>query len=429
MLQRLRAIFQKPSGELYAKPSDNTQLNPTKVFHAMMGLPSGNSLAALLIDANSDIGALRYSPISAAERFICESIANMPLFVYDEEKHRATDLPAYQLLHNRPNSFQTPYLWKKVAIQTAIRHGQSFTLIERNGLGEVARLLLLENRYVTVKFEGGVKFYEYKSPQISGVIADTDMIHLLGFTDDGISGIPLYQRCSEVIKLGLAVEQYALRFFTQGHTGNRYVKIPVGTTPEQYEQIAASWRDAHEGAANQWKTPVLPYGAELVDLQPPNDTAQLLELRKFQLLETARVMRVKPHVIQHYETGGTYANIEAQNIDLVQECLQHWITPFEQEITAKLCPDGYTAEFLIDARLRGSTKERYEAYKIGREIGILSRNDILRMENRPTVPDGDDYLTTPPGAAPNAAPTTPPASAEAPPADAPQDQKGEITNG
>lgn len=43
--------------------------------------------------------------------------------------------------------------------------------------------------------------------------------------------------------------------------------------------------------------------------------------------------------------------------------------------------------------LRGDTKARYEAYRIGREWGWLSPNDIRRTENMPPIPDGDLYTS------------------------------------
>ncbi len=45
----------------------------------------------------------------------------------------------------------------------------------------------------------------------------------------------------------------------------------------------------------------------------------------------------------------------------------------------------------LDGLLRGDVKARFEAYRIGREIGALSSNDIRRRENEPPIPGGNTY--------------------------------------
>ena len=45
----------------------------------------------------------------------------------------------------------------------------------------------------------------------------------------------------------------------------------------------------------------------------------------------------------------------------------------------------------LSALLRGDVQARFEAYRIGREIGALSPNDIRRRENETPIAGGDVY--------------------------------------
>jgi phage portal protein BeeE len=45
----------------------------------------------------------------------------------------------------------------------------------------------------------------------------------------------------------------------------------------------------------------------------------------------------------------------------------------------------------LSGLLRGDVFNRFQAYRIAREIGALSPNDIRRMENQPPIPDGDVF--------------------------------------
>ena len=123
-----------------------------------------------------------------------------------------------------------------------------------------------------------------------------------------------------------------------------------------------------------------------------NDDAQYLETRKFQINEIARWYGVPPHMIGDLENA-TFSNIEHQGIEYVTYSLRPWLVRWEQEIRRKLYTDDvYFSEFLVDGLLRGDTKTRYDGYKVARETGWLSVNEIRALENLNPVEGGDQYI-------------------------------------
>ena len=92
-------------------------------------------------------------------------------------------------------------------------------------------------------------------------------------------------------------------------------------------------------------------------------------------------------------TRATFSNISEQNVEWSRSIIP-WAKRWEQESTRKLL--GRAALFTklnLDSLLRGDIKARYEAYRVGRNWGWLSANDVLRMEDmNPIGPDGDQYL-------------------------------------
>jgi HK97 family phage portal protein len=155
---------------------------------------------------------------------------------------------------------------------------------------------------------------------------------------------------------------------------------------------------------------ILDNGAEWKDVGVPPGDAQFLETRKFSVRQIASLFRVPPHKIGDLEGTVTHASIEQQSLDFVIDSLRPWCVRIEQAVKRvlfpaytpddggrpKLTPDGERgifAEILVDGLARGDMKSRYEAYAIGRQWGWLSSNDILELENRPTIGDaGDVYL-------------------------------------
>ena len=77
--------------------------------------------------------------------------------------------------------------------------------------------------------------------------------------------------------------------------------------------LRASWNAAYGGSGNASRVAVLEEGMTFTPLSIPNNEAQFLETRKFQVTEICRIFRVPPHMIGDLERA-TFSNIESQNI-------------------------------------------------------------------------------------------------------------------
>ena len=96
----------------------------------------------------------------------------------------------------------------------------------------------------------------------------------------------------------------------------------------------------------------------------------------------------------HYVADGVLVHnsgLEQQSVGFSTYTLRPWLTCIEQMFTALLPRDEF-ARFNIDGLLRGDAKSRWEAYRLGRDTGVYSVNDIRALENLPPVDDGDGRL-------------------------------------
>jgi phage portal protein BeeE len=70
----------------------------------------------------------------------------------------------------------------------------------------------------------------------------------------------------------------------------------------------------------------------------------------------------------------SYASIEMQNMEFYQGTIAPLCHAIEAEISRKLLTEAEKLRlsgFNMDAKLRGTTKERYDAYQVGRQGGWL----------------------------------------------------------
>jgi hypothetical protein len=87
----------------------------------------------------------------------------------------------------------------------------------------------------------------------------------------------------------------------------------------------------------------------------------------------------------------SFASVEAQNLSFVQHSLRPILERIEQSLSTLLPePDGFI-RFNLDALLRGTTIERFDAYTKGLREGFLSLNDVRGMEDMTPLTDGDQY--------------------------------------
>ena len=130
----------------------------------------------------------------------------------------------------------------------------------------------------------------------------------------------------------------------------------------------------------------------------PNNEAQFLETRKFQIEEIARMYRVPLHMIGDLDHA-TFSNVEHLSLDFVKYSLDPWIVRWEQSLQKALLSDSekgqYFVKFNVDGLLRGDYASRMQGYAIARQNGWMSANDIRELEDMNMISEeegGNLYL-------------------------------------
>ena len=153
------------------------------------------------------------------------------------------------------------------------------------------------------------------------------------------------------------------------------------------KRLRESWNAAYGGSANSGKVAILEESMTFTPISIPNDAAQFLETRKFQVTEICRIFRVPPHMIGDLERA-TFSNIESQNISFAVHTIRPWLVRIEQAMNRALFPETekgrFYVQFNLDGLMRGDYKSRMEGYAIARQNGWMSANDTgnLRISTR-----------------------------------------------
>ena len=346
--------------------------------------------------------AMQLSTVWAAVRLLSGTIASLPLIVYQRQeprgKDRAKNHPAYALLHHKPNPYTTAYKMRQAMMAHQLLWGNAYAEIERNNAGQPVALWMLPPWRIKTETAidwRGVRYSINIDGEERRFILGENMLHFANLSTDGFQGISCIQAGAESIGLGLAADEFAGNFFSNGANVGGIAEHPGKLSDEAHKRLKSSLKDSYEGLGNAHRMMLLEEGMKYQRVGiPPND-AQMLETRKFQISDIGRFFGISQlHKLGDLERS-TFSNIEHQSIEFVTDTLQPLIVNIEQEINLKLFDDKpYFAEHLIEGLLRGDTQTRYQAYAVGRQWGWLSANDIRELENQNPLPDdqGDMYM-------------------------------------
>ncbi len=358
---------------------------------------SGNK-TVINISVTED-SAMRQSAVYACVRILAETIASLPLNVYERKadgKFKTIEHPLYEILHNKPNEYMTSFSWRETIMSTILLRGNTVNNITRNGKGDVIRVFPYPYSRVTIEIKDGGVVYTYKNENNQNEVLDNDSVfHIPGLSFNGIIGLSPITYAKEAIAYGIALEQFGEYFFENRTNIGGIAKHPGKLSEQGSDNLRKSLNDTYAGLGNSHKLMLLEEGMEFMPVTIAPADAQYLELRKFQLEEIARIFRVPPHLLQDL-TRSTNNNIEHQSIDFVVHSVRPWLVRIEQAINSRLFKDSekgkYFAEFVVDGLLRGDTASRWEAYAKAIQNGVYSPNDVLEFENKNPYKGGDKHF-------------------------------------
>ncbi len=372
------------------KPQDSVSAAPVFYF--------GTSGSGKSVTVQS---AIQLSTVYACVRVISETIASLPLGIYEtvnDGNEKATDHPLYKLLHDEPNSEMTSFVFREVMLAHLLLYGNSYSQIIRSGKNQVIGLypLLPDHMDVDRDSKGNLTYTYTTSDGKTVSIKPRDVLHIPGLGFDGVMGYSPIALEKNAIGLGIASEEYGSKFFSNGARPSGILTHP--NTVKNPKALRESWNSAYGGSSNSNRVAILEEGMKFEPIAIPNNEAQFLETRKFQVDEICRIFRVPPHLVGNLEHA-TFSNIEHQSIDFAVHTIRPWLVRIEQAMNRALLSEQekgrFFVQFNIDGLMRGDYKSRMEGYAIARQNGWMSANDIRALENQNPIPaaeGGDAYL-------------------------------------
>jgi HK97 family phage portal protein len=369
----------------------------------------------------NETAAMGTSAVNACVKLLAGAVSSLPKNVYrmDFSNGAKTQLFNQDLWWVLNEQFHPQ--WPAAAgwdhlMRSRLYHGDAYAIIERNGAGTVLSLRPVSKaRVVTYEMDNGRLVYgvmpEARSLDSKVYYYDQDdMIHVPGDGFDGITSPSVLQfELRGAAATALAAQDASGRFFANGMMPGFSIEMPDAPPPEVVEELRQRIQDNYGGVRNVGKPLLLFGGAKAATLAIDPVDAQLLESRKFQVEEIARIYGVPPFMIgQTEKTTSWGSGVEAMGSGFVRYTLRRHLHAITNEFNRKLFPRGNLfVEFDTSDLERPSFKDFTESLRIGLgragERPLFSQNEARARFNLPPVPGGDDMstLTAPPAGAPS----------------------------
>ena len=350
-----------------------------------------------------DIGASTFVNPRMAENLSCvlacvgaisSAMASLPAYVYRTlERGREIDPahPIARLISTGPNQHQSWPDWIEWTMASVLLRGNALAEIVTDGRGAVTALHPIPWEYVTVQLlPNGRLVYDvvelttlYGGTGRKRRLLQDEVFHLRDRSDDGLLGRSRLQRAAAVVQAGLSIQDFANALYKNGVNPSGALEMEAKLTEDQRAQLALAFREAMAGPTKAAKALVLDQGMKWNQISISPEDAEFLASRRFTTEELARLFGVPPPIVGDL-SHGTFTNSETVGRWFATHTLSPWIRKLEAEFTRSVFTDAdrmtHKVEIDMSGFLRGDPAQRWAAWKIAVEGGILDADEIREEE-------------------------------------------------
>lgn len=360
---------------------------------------AGQSDAGTRVSAEN---ALTFDPVWRAVTLISRDVAKLPLVVHKRlpvGKRRAPEHAADYLLHYKPNSEMSAFVFRQTIQAHALLRGNGYAFILRAGAAQPLELIpLLPTNTYPIR-EGGRLWYVTKVGYEWRRLDPMDVLHIKGLSPDGLCGYSLIEKARNSIGLGMATQEFSARFFRNNARPSAVIEVPAEMPIEARRELLREWNQMHAGLNNAHKVAILTNGGKLNPFSVNAEDAQLIDSRKFSVIEISNWFGVPPHKLGD-SSRTAYNSLEQENLSYLTDCLDSWLVLWEQECRDKLLTeqekrnDTHSIDFIRQALVQVDLATRGAYYEKAVKGPWLAPNEARAMENLNPISGGDVLVTS-----------------------------------
>lgn len=321
--------------------------------------------------------ALTLPAVSGAVSLICNMIASMPvkLYKYKQGKVEAVeDDTRVKLLNGDTGDTLDAWQLKRALVEDYLMDKGGYCYIRKNR-NEVTGLFYVKPIYVQTIPNFKPIFKDYQILVLGENYYKHDFIKLLRNTKDGATGVGLTQEVGKAIETAYNTLLFQLNMVKSGGNKKGFLKSQRKLAQEEINILKKAWNNLY--ANNKENVVVLNNGLEFQESS--NNAVEM------QMNDSKKTLNDEINNLFHIYPNDFYRTFK----EAIYPIICAFKTALNRELLLEKEKKNMFFEFDVKEILKANVKERYEAYKIAKETGWISMNEIRRMENMNYI-DGYD---------------------------------------
>lgn len=327
------------------------------------------------------------STVLACTNAIATALAYVPALVYRREGDgNRIEMPAHPMCKIVRNGVTDQMTWPDFLehfVASTLLTGNGLAVIVRSGNGQLAGFRYIPWGMVTVaELSSGRLAYDVSDGRgNTRRYLEGEVLHLRDRTDDGKIGRSRLSRAADTVMGVHAANTHANAFLANGSNPSGVIEVSSHLNEGQRLRLRELFQKRHAGADKAGTTLILDGDMKWKQAQISPEDAELLETRKFGVIELCRLFQVPPPIVQAYENN-TFTNAAQAGLWFATFCLAPWARKIEAEFARSVFPSGgpYELELDLSGFLRGDPETRWNAHKIAIESGVLDPDEVRQIE-------------------------------------------------
>ena len=325
--------------------------------------------------------ALSIPTVSACVDLICNTFAMIPFKLYKEtvtDGKRATEEVEdgrVAIINEDTTDTLDGFQFKKAICEDYLMGKGGYAYVKKIG-NEFVGLFYVEDSKIVIQ-KNTDSIYKRFDVMVDGkTYKNYEFIKLLRNTKDGASGKGLTEEISQALETASRRLKYEYELTVTGGSRKGFLKSQKHLDEKALKALKKAWEDYYAGNAN---TVVLNDG---IDFQEASNSSQQNEMDS-----KTRTFADEVREIFHLN-----ANFDDFIKNAIMPIATAFATALNRDFLLEKEKESYY--FAPDTKelLKGSLRERYEAYRIAITTGFKTRNEIRYMEDDDAI-DGLDMIT------------------------------------
>ena len=313
--------------------------------------------------------ALTLPAVSGAVDFVSNTIASMPVKLYKYKQGKVEEMEndsRVRLLNGDTGDTLDAFQLKKAMVEDYLLGKGGYCYIERSR-NEVVALRYVEDIYITILKNYKPIYKDYVILVEGEQYKPYEFVKLLRNTKDGASGVGLTMEISKELETAYQTLLYQLGLVQSGGNKKGFLKSQRRLGQEEINTLKNAWANMY--ANNSENVVVLNNGLEFQEASNSSVEMQLDQNKNTLRNEINNVFHIYPDDYDRTFKECIYPIIKA------------FTTALNRDLLLEKEKKNHFFEFDVKEIIRASLKERYEAYKLAKETGFMTLNEIRRAEN------------------------------------------------